>query len=816
MLALIFLVLSFVFGVFLLNWLDKESRFFPAKGGSATGGNLSFLIFSLGLGLAVSGYAVLVLALVLKSLFWGLVIFSIFGLVFVCLFFKKIFSILKRRSVISCYLKTTSGSKTPAVFDRLYSPQFHPAEGGNRAGSGSENLFLNNRKLLISSVFSRHNIFIFLMVAVVVILGLQSMLFDAEGLPFGVLKGWGDGAYHLNMVQRLATADPFVLDQPVAGGRVLSYPVLVNFLSAILDFGGLPLPVAWHLPTVIFGVGLVLAFFHLGKKYLNKNSLAVVFVFLVLFGAGLGYFWFFDEVQKDAGQIGWVSSFFNNSFEPKFEYSHLDTRTGGKLQEKNMPANIVWIVPAVSFFSHQRSFIVGGFLGALFLLGFMKFGSSNGEKRQGHQDYFGRFLQKPASTQAQNNLDAPVEYVTSTMSRNMPANRRISVAESEDNTSFDFKYLLLLGLLPLAHTHSFLALFVLASCLIIFSGKFFEVLKNKYVWLASALALSQLAYLFYALSQNGGTKIVPWLGWMACKHSVAWFLCDPNVPGTDSSILWFWLKNFGVIFVVWLISLVINGLFTRRNLGKGGRVKELKTKELVLPSVVLFILPNIFLFQPWEFDNNKIIFWWWLLAVLLGLSLFDEQPENDELRIKNNGYSKKQFIIRNSLLILFVVFSSFSGIIDTSYRLQSGVSIEKNIRNFGYYGEEEIKISDWIKQNTKPNDIFLTSSSPTQFVPMLSGRPIYLGFTGWVWTQGGDAVIADRKTKINEFAYSGNTEKLCRDGVKYWLVNQQFFKEYPPSEKLIEAGLSTEASAKAGEKVFELGQEKILKLNCGD
>ncbi len=788
MLALIFLVLSFVFGVFLFNWLNNDKTgFSPTKdgtvkrashvrrGGSLPAGlryadgsgktskqalfgvNFSFLIFSLGLGLAVSGYAVLVLALVLKSLFWGLSIFSILGVMGGGLFFTKFLKILNSRLVPQ-------------------KPKWSDA-------------------------------FLFLMAAAIVVLGLQSMLFDAEGLPFGVLKGWGDGAYHLNMVQRLATADPFVLDQPVAGGRVLSYPVLVNFLSAILDFGGLPLPVAWHLPTLVFGIGLVLAFFHLGKKYLNKNSLAVVFVFLVLFGAGLGYFWFFDEVQKDAGQIGWVSSFFNNFFEPKFEYSHLDTRTGGKLQEKNMPANIVWIVPAVSFFSHQRSFIVGGFLGALFLLGFMKFGSSNGEKRQGHQDYFGRFLQKSVSTQAQNNLDAPVEYVTSTMSGNMSANRRISVAESEDNTSFDFKYLLLLGLLPLAHTHSFLALFVLASCLIIFSGKFFEVLKNKYVWLASALALSQLAYLFYALSQNGGTKIVPWLGWMACKHSVAWFLCDPNVLGTDSSILWFWLKNFGVIFVVWLISLVINGL----------RVKELKAKELVLPSVVLFILPNILLFQPWEFDNNKIIFWWWTVATLLALSVFDVvatetlNSKSETLnKFQNSNFQTKiskklSVVISRSALVIFVISSSFAGVIDTAYRLESGLKIEKNKRNFGYYGQEELKAADWIKNNTQPNDIFLTSASPTQFVPMLSGRPIYLGFTGWLWTQGGDGVISDRRTKISEFAYSGNTEKLCLDGVRYWLQEPGFFKEYPPSENQV---------GDAGETVFELGQRRIIKLNC--
>ncbi len=233
----------------------------------------------------------------------------------------------------------------------------------------------------------------------------------------------------------------------------------------------------------------------------------------------------------------------------------------------------------------------------------------------------------------------------------------------------------------------------------------------------------------------------------------------------------------------------------------------------------MFVLPNLFLFQPWEFDNNKIIFWWWVLAILLSLNLFVEKgklPEipNDKSQISNKfqrSNSKTEIskklpsILSRLALVIFVITSSFAGVIDAAYRLQSGLSIEKNERNFGYYGEEEIKISNWIKENTKPNDIFLTSTSPTQFVPMLSGRPIYLGFTGWLWTQGGDGVVQDRKSKINEFVFSGSTEKLCQDGVGYWLADRQFFREY----------LGSEQRQGSGEKVFELGQEKILKLDCG-
>ncbi|HCI05558.1 MAG: hypothetical protein UX26_C0010G0012 [Parcubacteria group bacterium GW2011_GWC1_45_9] len=676
MLGLIFLGLSFVLGIFLLNWLDRSSSF----------SNFRFLIFSLGLGLVVGGYSALVLALILKSLFYGLMVFSIFGVAAGILFFRKIINILKDR--------------------------FLP--------SGLILKFLNPQ-----------NIFLFLIIGIVVLLGLQAMLWDSQGFPFGILKGWGDGAYHLNMVSRLAQASPFVLDQPIAGGRILSYPFLVNFLSAIFYFGGLPLAFAWYLPGIIFGPAMVLAFYQLGRKFFHKKSLAVVFVFLILFGAGLGWLWFFQEVKKDSAALGLANSLAVNFIEPKFEYSHLDSRTGGKLAQKELPENIVWIAPAISFFSHQRSFVIGGFLGALFLLGFLG--------------------------------------------------------------SFDWRYLLVLGLMPLAHTHSFLALSVLSLALVIFSGKFSQSF-NKLSFLAAATALPQLVYLLAALKLNGSHKFIPWFGWMTCDHSTSWFFCDANVLGADSSVLWFLLKNFGLIFVFWLLSVFV--LWFNK--------KESKLKDLVLPSLVLFLLPNILLFQPWPFDNNKFIFWWWTLAAALALSLFDVPPKNDELRIKNKGFLKSESIIRNSLFILFVFGSSFAGVIDVFYRLQSGLEIRKNIRSFGYYGEAEKKLADWIKKNTEPNDIFLTTSEPSQFVPMLSGRAIYLGFTGWLWTQGGDKVIFERKTKIERFIETGKAEELCLDGVRYWLAESDFFREYPISEKLVETKNT----------VFQLDGKKIVRLDC--
>lgn len=693
MLSFGFLGLSFLAGVQLLHWLDHRN--------SLRG--LSFFALSLSLGLVVLGNLSLGLSLVLRNLSGGVV-----G----TLFLAAVFLFWRFRPV--------------KIFQTRW-----------------QGLAFRKDQLILAGI-----------VFVLLLLTLQAMLFDSAGLPFGVLKGWGDGAYHLDMVKRLAVAEPFVLDQPIAGGKSLTYPFLVNFLSAVLLRGGLGLPWAWHLPTAVFGITIVLVLFELGKNYFVRKSLALVLVFLVLFGAGLGFLWFFQQVKQDAVQQGWLSSFFANLAEPKFEYTHLDNRTGGKPEAKNFPANIVWIVPAISFFSHQRSFFLGAVLGISVL--------------------FGLLVDKA-----------------------------------------NWRWLLLLGFLPLAHSHSFLALviFVLVYSFDEMIDSLVSFFKRREIsqflrfgFMSFLLALPQLAYLLSGVF-SGGTNngfFLPWFGWMSCSHRLSWFFCDPNVLGTDQSVSWFWLKNFGFVFVVWLSALLLLGL----------KKLDHQAKELIWPSLILFGLPNLFLFQPWEFDNNKILFWWWVIAILICLSLFDKEEKSREFshldsqssdKLKTQIPKLKKLLLTGSCL-LFVALSSFSGLIDVWSRIKTGLSLEENQRYFGYYSKEDLVIAEWIKNQTKPNEIFLTHSQANQFIPMTTGRPIYLGFIGWLWTQGQKELISQRQATIKEFLLTEKVDKLCQEGVKYWLKEPRFFVDYPNS--------ANNDFAEVGEKVFEFNGKEIIKLKC--
>jgi len=259
-----------------------------------------------------------------------------------------------------------------------------------------------------------------------------------------------------------------------------------------------------------------------------------------------------------------------------------------------------------------------------------------------------------------------------------------------------------------------------------------------------------------ALGEGRGSAFFrPWFGWMMCTHNSGPFRCDPGVIDTTPNIIWFWLKNFGVVFLGWIAAILI-WMFSSKDMNP-------PLRRLVLPSFLILAVSHLILFQPWEFDNNKVIFYWWLFAAALGLGVMDMLMKR--LRLKHIGAI---------LIFVFVLAGSLAGFLDVANRL-----LRRDTNSFGYYGKGEMEAAAWIRANTEPADVFLTGDGANEFVPMLTGRAIYLGFPGWLWTQGRQSLIETRRAAINEFLIFGDATRLCKDGVKYILWDRGFTASYP-------------------------------------
>jgi len=677
LLALLFFICQIIFGLLIFDFFDPEDKFQP----------LEKIAGSILLGFLFSGFLILIFSLIFKSLILGIYTFFPTLFLFFILRFKKLISLFNQFIVCLKEIKWLSFK----------------------------------------------NIWLVCLLAIILIYTafLTTVLFRTnDGSLKSALIGWGDTAFHLMVIERFATAQPFYLAHPLMSGVNLSYPFIINFISGIFQKLGAEQIFSFRLPFFVLGVIAIFLIFVFAYRILKSKFFAILALVFILWGSGFGFLVLFKDLGESyqEGGLGGIYQLVEN---PPHEYTHLDNRTGGKESEKDTQDNIVWITPIISFLAHQRPFVLGLATFALILLGIYYYGKTN---------YFWRFS-------------------------------------------------LIAGLLPLSHTHSFLALFFLLGTL------FWFFLSHWKTWLKFALsalilALPQLIY--YSLSSENLTKnsFKPWFGWMMCTHQKSWFFCNPQI-GTDSNPFWFWSKNFGVVFWGWLlVILLISFSFFIPYLRK--KIKNKLDFKFISASIVLFLMPNFFLFQPWEFDNNKILFYWWILAIIFCLIPFFK------------FLWEKKFIGKSLVVILI-----FFGILAGSFDFITKFFWTKKSGSFGYSdnSKENIEMAQWIKDNSNKNDLFLTSPSVDPVPLFLAGRPVYLGFEGWLWTQGLNYL--ENRQKMGEIL-SGNLEIACQEKINFILLDNSLKKSFPiMNEKLLLTKTETVFSQKTP---FE--ERKILKVIC--
>jgi hypothetical protein len=339
---------------------------------------------------------------------------------------------------------------------------------------------------------------------------------------------------------------------------------------------------------------------------------------------------------------------------------------------------------------------------------------------------------------------------------------------SQDNNPRKwFRWLALLAFLPLVHLHTFIALVIWVGFWLGAQAAKFNLWQEKDLWkwlgITFLATLPWLVWLVLGVLADAGAQpffLRPWLGWTMCPHRISWFWCDPGVGDATHNILWFWLKNFGLVFLGWLAGLILMAL-DRRALEN--------CRYLIIPSLALFIIPNLVLFQPWEFDNNKVFFWWWVIACLFSLVFFREL---------GRLFPARQYLVR-ALLLVFCFGALASGGFDVMQRLRQGLAIIPNQKSFSYYGQYGLAAGQMVEKQTLAPDIILTSNAPNNPAVLLAGRKLYLGYLGWLWAQGKGEIIAERKKTVIDFLATGDPGGLCREGVAYWLVDEQFFSDYP-------------------------------------
>ncbi|MGC9443313.1 MAG: hypothetical protein ACP5E9_00030 [Candidatus Methanospirareceae archaeon] len=298
----------------------------------------------------------------------------------------------------------------------------------------------------------------------------------------------------------------------------------------------------------------------------------------------------------------------------------------------------------------------------------------------------------------------------------------------------------LIGLLPYMHAHSFMATGFVGLCLAGF------MLLTRKDWRTSSFFFLPLVLL--ALPQvhliRGGISegfFVFFPGWADIIRDTLigydWSSAAAALSSAVKSTLLvetFWALNAGGLFILFVFGFL--------------KAKE-EARIFSIPFLLLFLLANLIKFQPWYFDNYKLLLHWLALTCAIAPVAFLWVRELTGRRTKMVVAVVLAAVLLGSMIFGIVTHTSM---LEQRYVVWSG---------------DEIVMADWLRANTPPDALFLTSTSHNHPIPSLSGRARVMGYEGWLWSHGIPWTEVNQRKADIKAMYEGNYSLLQEYGVDY-------------------------------------------------
>lgn len=286
------------------------------------------------------------------------------------------------------------------------------------------------------------------------------------------------------------------------------------------------------------------------------------------------------------------------------------------------------------------------------------------------------------------------------------------------------------GFLPLVHMHSFVALLFLGSALL---------WPHRHQWRQWMLAFipgGVLAMVNYGVFLHADT---PYPDFIQLKIGYQ----------ADSLAKWclMWWRFWGFAL---LFSCL--GYFC---LPKG------PARTLVIAASALFVLANVLLFQPIAWDNSKLFLW----------SYFGFSGAMTALLM----YCWQKNALAKILSVVCLVLLTLTGAIELLRLAQ----VERN--SWMIISENDRLIAEQIRQRTPAGSVFLTGMDVSN-TALWAGRPIFLGFGGWMANFGFNHHQREADLK-SMFAGDQNARTLLQQwGIDYVLIGDHERSQYAANE----------------------------------
>ena len=314
---------------------------------------------------------------------------------------------------------------------------------------------------------------------------------------------------------------------------------------------------------------------------------------------------------------------------------------------------------------------------------------------------------------------------------------------------------ILAGIAPLFHVHGYGTLLVL--------GAFWAALDRRREWLG-----------FLAPALLLGLPVVAWMlqpGEASPRWLLGWYA---DFGDHRDGLVGFWLKNTGIFIPLLLVAQFWPRLFPNR------------FALHIAPLWLWFVVPNLLVFQPWEWDNTKFFSFWLLYGSLLVGALL--------VRVA--------MVRRWTPALAVACFASLTmaGALDLARTADRAVS------SSGFIDSQGLAAATWVREHTDPHATMLLAPNHNEPVAMLAGRPVLVGYGGWLWTYGlSDWVgrTADATTLLK--GEPGSAALARHYGIRYVVIGPQETVAPWSANRAFWAAHGALVYSQAGYSIFRVG-----------
>lgn len=520
---------------------------------------------------------------------------------------------------------------------------------------------------------------------------------------------WSDWSVHASYAQSFLLGHNLPPRDTLEAATGLRYPFLPDFQSALLEGMGQNFWGALDIPSWLISWSAGALLWQLAYRVTRRSSAASVALLLAILGGGLGFVGLYgDGCQQLARTEPGFSAQSCTSLSLQtpgaatafvahlpVELTHLPRSYDGQNQTNPPVANLKWYEPLLAFWLPQRDFEYG--MGLVALLSLVLWEAYRG-RRQGLLVAAG-----------------------------------VGAAALPWFNPFGYLVIFLVGLWWLGRQRWWRGLgLYLVPLLLLGLPRMLYVVGGPHGELANPVGtnlypqldvgwLARAATICTAARFNGGAACdALYLAGASPVTAVSYLaqsLIQPSLWGETAG---FWLANTG-IFPLLALALVI----LRR---VPSRVRdELRDLELIrfwAPFWLLFLIGNVIVTQPWNWDNTKLLDYWYVGAAIPIAWLLCAWGSRGWWRVPA------------TLGVLSLVLSGLLSM-DMALIGQSSLSqVPTAPAHLALAGRQEELVARAVLRHTAPTAIFLTEGQPTEPVSILAGRTVVLAYDGWLWSYG--------------------------------------------------------------------------------